>query len=88
MYLPLRACGISACDGSVYVIKQINCVDVSGEGVGGYWWYKLGAPFCDQRSLHKPVSLRYVNNSSSHVILLKVEENKGIPLVFYTTLSC
>lgn len=72
----------------MYVIKQIICVDVSG-GVGGrYWWYELGAPLCDQRSLHKPVSLPYVNNSSSHVILLKVEENKDIPLVFYTTLSC
>lgn len=42
----------------------------------GHWWYELGAPLGDQSSIHKPFSLRYVNNSSSHVILLKAEEKQ------------
>lgn len=45
---------------SVYIIKHIICVEVSGRPL--VMQTAEGAPLCDQRPLHNSVSLRYVNN--------------------------
>lgn len=86
-----RPVGVCLCvkKQSVYVIKHIICVEVSGRPL--VMQTAEGAPLCNHRPLHNSVSLRYVNNWSSHVIFLKVVAFRGKQThssCCYTALSC